>query len=230
MSSRKSPNQSILIAAGVSFVLTLVPFGNLLLLPLQYLNTHIHELAHALAALATGGDVAQITVHADGSGLTYTAGGLGLVIASAGYVGASIVGAWLILAGSHEPVARWSLRGLAGILAIGMILWLRGDVVGVTTGAMWTVGLLLMSAKLSKDHVKFAAQFLGVQQCVNALQALWTLLQVNAFTSIQNDALNAEKSTFIPAVVWALLWGAVSLAAMGWALKQVWSGSTTDRA
>ena len=85
-------DQSILLIAGVlSLAIWLLPLLRPILLPLQYYNTHVHELAHALATVLTGGAVEYVSVFANGGGVTLSAGGFGPLIASAGYVGSAIV-------------------------------------------------------------------------------------------------------------------------------------------
>ena len=75
------PHQSAFaIAALVSVILWFLPFLRWATVPLQYLNTHIHEAAHAITTVATGGMVANIEVHANGNGETYTTGGINFLI------------------------------------------------------------------------------------------------------------------------------------------------------
>ncbi|MGI4790110.1 MAG: M50 family metallopeptidase [Janthinobacterium lividum] len=104
----QSPSRSalgrLLLATGVSVVLSLVPVASALLYPLRLFVTFIHEGSHALAAALTGGFASQIQVMPDASGVTYTSGGFGPVIVMAGYVGASAYGA-LMLALARRPGA-----------------------------------------------------------------------------------------------------------------------------
>ena len=87
----------ILVAGAVTLLLWLVPGAHLILLPLQYLDTHLHEMSHALATVFTGGSVETIQVYGNGSGVTQSLGvHHWVIVASAGYVGASLIGAALI--------------------------------------------------------------------------------------------------------------------------------------
>src|SRR5690348_9171182 len=91
------PHQNTLvIAAVVSLLLWIMPVFGYILLPLQYLNTHLHEFSHALVAIATGGSVDTIKVFSDGSGVTY-ASGVDILVNSAGYIGATIIGGLMIV-------------------------------------------------------------------------------------------------------------------------------------
>ncbi|RYG62691.1 hypothetical protein EON77_21905, partial [bacterium] len=123
--------RNTLVTAGLAVAtLYLIPYGRLALLPAIYLNTHLHELAHAFAALITGGTPVRIIVESSGAGQCLTRGGVPLVISSAGYVGASLLGVAMILVGRSEAGARVVLGGAAGLLTAGMILYVRGDLIG----------------------------------------------------------------------------------------------------
>lgn len=217
------PHQSAFVfACIVSVALWFLPFVRWLTVPLQYLNTLVHEAWHALMALGTGGIVSHIEVHANGNGETYTAGGNSLLISSMGYIGATLVGAAMI-AFAHTPkAARSALVGLGAVLALVVLLWVRRDPFGFLSGAVWVVGLWSMARFLDEEKQVFAAQFLGVQQCLNSIQSLFFLVQISGFGVRQSDAGNMEGFTGIPAIVWALLWCGISFAAMFYALKFSW--------
>jgi hypothetical protein len=213
------PTQLQLLAGAASVLFWAIPGIAWLLLPLEYLNTHIHELGHALAAVATGGDVVFIKVFASGGGVTPVLGGNTIALASAGYVGAAFAGGFLLYFGRSEKGSRTLLVGLAALLGLALLLWVRGDAVGVISGFVWIGLLLAMARGLKGDALIFAAQFLGIQQCLHSVQSLYTLLQINALTSHHNDAKVAEMATGVPSLAWALLWFLVSLAWMVVAIR-----------
>jgi hypothetical protein len=218
-------NRNLLLAAGgLSVVLWAVPVLGLVTLPLIFLNTHLHELCHALAGVLTGGRIGHIVVHSTGGGVTLIAGGIPLIYASAGYVGAAMVGALMIARGSKPSGAKSTLMVLAVLLALGMLLWVRGDLVGILTGGFWVLLLALFSRKLEGPNAVFAAQFLGMQQCLMAVQSLWVLLQVSTVPQVSNDAKNLQEITGLPAVLWAVLWTLIGLMAMGASLRSAWKG------
>lgn len=218
------PHQIALLGAGlVSAGAWAVPLLRTLFLPLLYLNTHLHELCHALAAHLTGGSAMAIYVYANGSGLTPVLGGVLLVVASAGYVGASVVGAGMILGGRTPGGAKTVLRALAVALALSTVLFVRGDTVGLFAGILWVGGLWLMSTYLKDRALLFAAQFLGLQQCLNSLQSLYDLLRISAGGSGHSDAGLMASRSGIPAIVWAVAWCALSLMAIGLAVRRTWA-------
>ena len=214
----KARRNTLFLAGTVVAALYLVPYGRLVLLPTIYLNTHLHELCHAIAALATGGRPGEILVRADGSGQCTTLGGASIVIASAGYLGASLLGAAVVLLARTESGARLALHGMAAALAGSMVLLVRGDAIGLLTGTFW-IGLLWVLAKrLREDALLGVAQFLGLVQGLQSLTSLGDLLQISATAQANSDAQSMAALTGVPAMAWALLWALLSLGITGWAL------------
>ncbi len=224
-------SRKLLVIAGAATVACwALPGLSLVTLPIVYLNTHVHELSHALAAAVSGGDAQRIVVQGSGSGFTPVAGGSLLLVASAGYIGASLIGAALIAWGSTPRNAKNALWGLACLLSLSMLVWVRGDAVGIASGVFWILLLWVLGSKLQKANAVFAAQFLGMQQCLTSVQALFVLLKVNAIPGIENDAKLLADQTPLPPMFWALGWCSLSLAVMALALRRAWSGETKRRA
>ncbi|MBA2664676.1 MAG: M50 family metallopeptidase [Bradymonadaceae bacterium] len=110
----------LLIAIGVVVACMIIPFGALLIYPFRLFGTFVHETAHALAAVLTGGEVVGMSVNWDTSGLTLSRGGSRFFTASAGYLGSMVVGAGLLVAGRRPQWAKPTLivLGAATLLAM----------------------------------------------------------------------------------------------------------------
>ena len=210
---------ALLWASLLTLACWFVPILNWIALPLEYLNAHTHEMCHAIVAVLTGGQVQQITVFADGSGVTPVVGGILPLVASAGYVGASIIGVLIILFSRTPEGARWSIRALAFALTASMIVWVRGTTVGVVSGIGWILLLFVLASLLPKKSVLFAAMFLGVQQCLHSVLALLTLMDISMFTRGHSDASIMQAATGLPATFWAIGWSLFSVLLMGIALR-----------
>lgn len=216
-------DQSLLLAASaIAFFLWLMPQTRVFLLPLVYLNTYIHEMCHALAAYVTGGTPTEIKVLQSGSGITPVIGGWMPVVASAGYVGSAVVGAGIIAIARTERGARTVFAVLALTLSVAMVVLVRGDSVGVIAGIGWIAALFLAARFLKGDWAIIGAQFIGIQQCLNALLSIFTLLQISTATELQSDAKIMEKATLIPAVGWALGWAVLSVFLLFITLRKAW--------
>src|SRR5688572_3849635 len=144
-----------LLASLTSLILWAVPGAGMILLPLELLNTHIHEFCHAFVALATGGDVAYIKVFSSASGVTPVRGGSPILMASAGYVGAAVLGGLVLMFSRSDRSARNVLLCLAGVLTLSMVFWVRGDIAGVASGLLWIFLLFAMGKGLKGDALVF---------------------------------------------------------------------------
>jgi hypothetical protein len=228
-STLKPHQTAILTAAVATIALWMIPGVQWVLLPLNLLNTHIHEACHALVSQSTGGYVHHILVHADGSGVTPVSGGSLFLTAMAGYVGASLVGLGIMIGSRNEGGARLTMRILAGVLALCMLLWLRGDGVGLVSGVFWIGALFAIARYATGPTLLFLAQFVGIAQCANAFQSLYMLLQISAVTTAHSDARLMEGVTGIPALAWAGIWCLFSglLATLG--LRKAWSRPLPSR-
>lgn len=228
MKPLRKDQQLLLIASALSLVLWMTPILRIGVAPLAYLNTHLHELFHALAALATGGRVDNIKVFANFGGVAHVRGGFMPLIASAGYVGTSILGGALIMAGRSAPAARTGLWLLFGFLAFSMVAFVRGDLVGVAFGFLWVGGLWLLASKLDDDMASFAAQFLGIQQCLTSVVAFFALINVSLSWGHSDARLMAEF-TGLPDIFWAGVWLTFSVMVMGFCLAQSWRGQGQEK-
>lgn len=244
----------LLAAVAVSVALWLVswvvPLAAILLYPLQLFATFVHEGAHAVAAVATGSAVQSLAVSPDTAGVVWTAGADGLldrfVIASAGYVGTTVFGAGLLLWLRYGRPARTALVGSALVLALLTVVFglmaplasggltrtgVGGTLFTLGAGAVLAVGLLVVGRAASPRWARFAVAFLAVQSLLNAVFALRDLIGISALTVAHSDARNLADVTGVPALVWALLWSAVSVAIIVAALRTfVVRGGRSDTA
>jgi hypothetical protein len=223
--SRLTKGQKLLIAAAAaSALLWFVPYGQVALYPLALLNTHIHELGHALSAIATGGSVERIEVYASTGGVAPIRGGFLPLIASAGYVGASLYGAGLILFSRTPKGARRALGFTGILLAASLLIFVRADAVGWLAGALWSIICILLARRLKGEGAQFSAQFLGMQQCAASAAAFGPLLGAS-LESAHSDAEIMEQALLLPGPVWAVLWFVMSMALMVWSLRRAWGGA-----
>ncbi len=218
----------LLLSAIAAAAFWAIPTLRIALQPLYYLNTHIHELAHAIAGLLTGGFPNRILVNADGSGITQVRGGHPVVIASAGYVGTAVVGSIMIAFSTTPERAALNLRIMGGSLLLALILLVRGDLAGIISGLAWVVVLFAAPALIKGEKIQFLAQFIGMQLCLTVVQA-FVLLAGSMGYGVTSDATILESGTGVPAIVWVLGWAIISGAALWTSLNQAWQGPPTPR-
>ena len=224
--------RSLLIAALLTIALWFIPYAGVVTYPFRLFVTFIHEGGHALAALLTGNAVRSLTVAPNASGLTetyMTNAGLTVqaIISSAGYVGAMLFGALLLVLVRRTVAARLVLAGTA--LFIGLLTLVFGFIVPLThfaispftvvTGMLLTAGLLVGARYLSPKAANFLVGFLAVQCVLNALFDLKDVLFLSVASDAQTDALNMARATGVPAFLWSLIWIGLAFIILSAALR-----------
>lgn len=230
----------LLIATVITIALWFIPFADFLVYPIRLFVTFIHEGSHALASLLTGSSVQSLTISSDGSGMVYSmpSGWLsGLLISSAGYLGATAYGTLLLVLIRRAYSARIVLAASAGFVGLmtlffGLLapVWnvfsarvSFGSVAfTVASGALLTAGLLAIAKYSSAKVAQFVLSFLAVQCILNALTDLKTLFLINApvvGSDMQTDAANMAAATGLPAIAWVVIWIAISVAMISVGLR-----------
>lgn len=226
---------TLLTAAAISVVLWFIPFAAFLTYPFRIFVTFIHEGGHALAALLTGNSVASLSVAMNASGETYTAnGGLfsQVFISSAGYLGAMAFGALLLILIRKAVAARLVLLG-SGIyvflltMIYGLVkplFWIdawAGIPFTLLAGVLISAGLVLIARFASARVATFFVSFLAVQCILNALFDLKTVFFLSPpfGASVPTDALNMANATGVPAIMWTVIWIALALAILWFAMR-----------
>ena len=199
------------IAAAVCLAVSLTPWGPLALYPFTLFTTWVHECSHALAAVLCGGTVASVTIQPDTSGLTRSlmpASRLAQgVVASAGYLGASLVGCLLVSASRVERHAKPILWGIAVFMLVTLVLWIRNPF-GAFVVVAWAIALFALAGKRATRGVAgFAISVLAIQVALNAVFNIRVLFLVNG----PSDAQTMARLFALPAWFWASLWMGISV-------------------
>jgi hypothetical protein len=212
----------------VSVLLSHMPALSWLFAPVNLFTTAVHEMGHALVCLSTGGTVSGLTIVSDGSGhggLTFCQGGLPFFYAQAGYLGAALFGCVLIYLSQFPKVSKALLgclgvaMGLATIFFVPGALWVPGHflqgVGSLACAGLMSGALLWSSVKLNQDFANLLVLFLAVQTALNSLTLIGDLISISlGWLSYGgfSDATNMQNMTGIPAGIWSILWGLISLA------------------
>ena len=226
---------TLLIAATISVVLSFIPYAEFLNYPFRIFVTFVHEGGHALAALLTGNSVASLSVATNASGETYTTQG-GLIsqvaISSAGYLGSMAFGALLLIMIRKAVAARIVLL-CCGVLIFGLTMiyglikpmfWMQawsGIPFTLLAGILISVGLVLIARFASARVATFFVSFLAVQSVLNALFDLKTVFFLSSpfGPTVPTDAVNMATATGIPAIFWTVIWIALALGILWFAMR-----------
>lgn len=215
--------QRALVIAIIAFVIVLVlwnvPQLDFILYPVRLFVTFVHESGHALAAVLTGGHVGGLAVNANGSGVTFTAGGSRLLILPAGYLGAALFGAVLFYAVNTVPFPRTISLVLAILVAAVTLLytsflstaWLLGLGTALALAGLWrfadrSVNLLVLDLLAMLTGLNAVLDLVGVITHSSA-----------AMGEILNDAaaFSREFTPIIPGIVWAIIWAILAVLMLG---------------
>jgi hypothetical protein len=212
---------TLLLASLAAIFLWYWPVGRIALSPITFINTYIHEYCHALVALLTGGQVKDIMIFQNAGGVTQVLGGNQALVASAGYMGSAIVGAFFMWLAQKEKLVRGLLVFGAMVLAVGMIWLVRGEAFPVTIGIVSVVVLLAAAKFLPIAGAVFVGQFLAIQQCAASFQAFYWLFSADPSQGV-SDAQAMGNLTHMPAVFWASVWSAFSALLVFFAVRAAW--------
>lgn len=243
----------LVIATIITVAVWFIPYAEYLVYPIRLFVTFIHESSHAIVALITGGSVQSLTIASDGSGVVYSAPSSlfgALFTSSAGYLGTTIFGVLLLYLMRKNVASQKVLFSLgAGIGLITLIFGIIFPVFNflslnvpfssvaftVVVGILLAVGLMALAFYASEKVANFAIAFLAVQCLLNALSDLKTLFFINApligHDNISSDAGNMASATGIPAIIWTVIWIAISVAVVGLGIRMYMaarSASPTD--
>src|SRR6185369_15684347 len=150
--------RGMLIAAALAIALIFVPFASIVTYPCNLFVTLVHESSHAVAAIATGGSVESITVRPDTSGLTRTRGGSRLITLCAGYTGATLFGAVLLILLQMERMRAAAAFG--AIFLLITTLRFGADVLTYATGVVAAAVFLLFLAYHRRRLAYYGISFL----------------------------------------------------------------------
>jgi hypothetical protein len=216
-------NNWLWLAAAFCLAISLTPWGPIVLYPFTLFTTWIHECSHAVMVVLMGGSVSSITIQPDTSGLTRSlmpgarvAQGL---VASAGYLGASLVGCLLMTATRIEKRARPILWSIGAFMLLTLVLWMRNPF-GAVVVLAWGVTLLVLARHASGGISRFVLSVLAIQVALNAVYDIRILFLVNG----PSDAQTMARLFLVPAWIWAGLWMGASVAMLAWTLRVTRTG------
>ncbi|CAM4338287.1 branched-subunit amino acid transport protein AzlD [Paenibacillus endophyticus] len=193
----------------VAFLTRFIPFSDFF----RNVNTLVHELAHAIAALLLKGSVMHIHLYADQSGVTntsYTDNWMSIPIALAGYIGASLFTLLLFYlhARGHDRIGLACIALAAGT---ALALFIRNGY-----GMAWSGGFAALTAFvlfaapdwLRKGYYLLIAFICLVESIVSPFIVLYLAVTDPAMAG---DAASLSQAAYLPASVWAFLFCGFSL-------------------
>ena len=186
------------------------------LAPLRLLVVLVHETGHALATLLFGGRVERVLLGADESGQCLSSLPVGwlprIAVYSAGYVGSALSGALQLILAFRFRLHRAVLYAMgAWVTAMGLLYAGNGFTLGycLAMGAVLLVLARLFPPGAVRAVVMVIAVFTGLYALFDLRDDLW-----RPGSGGPSDAVLLASQTHVPALIWSLLWSAISVAVL----------------
>ncbi|KAG9307775.1 hypothetical protein G9A89_023340 [Geosiphon pyriformis] len=194
-------------AVGILIVWNL-PVVKTILYPFKLLVVGLHELSHAMAGVCTGAKIEAIKIDPDEGGVTLMRGGLQCWTLPAGYLGSSLIGAFLVFCGFNILASQIASIFL-GVCLLLTIWWAKNWLTRFIT--IFFIGVLVGLWFIEKGAgLKYFVLFVGVMSC---LYSVWDILDDLVFRKVnESDASKFAKLCHCcPAQVWGLIWLMISI-------------------
>jgi len=175
-----------------------------LIFPLKLFVVFLHEVSHALAAVATGGRVEAILLSPRLGGACACPGGEPFLTLSAGYLGSVLWGVLLLESARLRTVPPGRLVQGVGVATLILSVWLVRGSFGLLFGITFGLALLLAPRGFSPQTNRGILQLLGL---VSVLYALFDMKSdIFDRPHLPSDAYQLAGLTGIPLGVWGGLW------------------------
>ena len=191
-----------------------------MLYPFRLFTTWVHECGHAIMTLIVGGRVNSIVIERNAAGVTSSLIPEGRVtqglVASAGYLGASVVGCALLVAARRKQDAHGILWTIGAFMLVTLVIWIRNPF-GFAVVLVWSVALIALSRQGSGPVSSFVLSLLAVQVALDSVYDIRVLFLVHGGHS---DADTMAKLFVLPSWAWASLWMLMSIGLLTWTFRR----------
>lgn len=199
----------ILVVLLTSILTRFLPFSSFF----RNVDTLVHELSHALVTLVLSGNVRVIHLYSNQSGVTlssYAENWMAIPISLAGYIGSALF-ALLLFVLYAQRKERAGLIVVMVLAAIAAALFVRNGY-----GVLWCIGFAVLSALvafMAPSWLRNGYYMLVAFIClVESVISPFVILGISFYNpGSAGDAANLSRATHVPAIVWCLVFGAVSL-------------------
>jgi hypothetical protein len=165
-----------------------------------------------------GGSVGSIAIEPDTSGLTQSLVPVGRIarglVASSGYLGASVVGCLLMAATRVEKRARAIVGAVGALMLFTLVIWIR-NLFGWLVVAAWGAALVTLARKASGHGPRFLLSLLAIQVALDSIYDIRVLFHVDGGHS---DAETMARLFLLPPWLWASAWMLMSVGMLAWTL------------
>jgi hypothetical protein len=220
MSDRANSKLRFVFGFMLFFAALWLLWDTVLVYPLKIFVVLLHEMSHAVAAVATGGSIQRITLDPLQGGACYCPGGNALLTLSAGYLGSLLWGGLMISAARSKRIKTSLVNMLIGGLVIGLTALYVRNGFGIAFGVAFGLGMIAIARKLSATVNRSLLLTLGLTS------ALYAILDIKSDVidrpELRSDAHMLAELTGVPTVAWGVIWIAAALAFSFWLLRRAY--------
>ncbi|MEO1637992.1 MAG: M50 family metallopeptidase [Pseudomonadota bacterium] len=176
--------------------------------PLKILVVFLHEAAHAIMVILTGGEVVSLTVHSNQGGSVWARGGSRFWTLTAGYLGSLLIGVVLLIAATRTKADRY-VMGFCGVLMLLIAaLYIRsGFALSFTIAVL--VGMLVMARYFGHAVNDLALRIIGLSSIIYVPYDIFS--DTIARSHLRSDARMLAEEFGGTTVMWGGLWLVISL-------------------
>jgi hypothetical protein len=220
MAKRPSSKLRFLVGFAVFFIGLWLLWETPVVYPLKIFVVLLHEVSHAMVAVATGGSIDRITLDPFQGGACHCPGGNAFLTLSAGYLGSLVWGGLMLSAARKSRIKSEWVNGLIGALVVGLTLLYVRNGFGFAFGILFGLAMIAVSRKLGDGVNRPLLLTLGLTS------ALYAILDIKSDVldrpEVRSDAYMLAELTGVPTVVWGVLWIAAALAFSFWLLRRAY--------
>lgn len=220
MTTRTKSKLRFVLGFALFFALLWLLWNTVLVYPLKIFVVLLHEMSHAVAAVATGGSIQRIVLDPMQGGACYCPGGNAFLTLSAGYLGSLLWGGLMISAARSKRVKTSLVNGLIGGLVVALtILYVRNGF-GIAFGIAFGLAMIAASRRLSAGLNRSLLLALGLTS------ALYAILDIKSDVldrpDLESDARMLAELTGIPTEAWGLAWIGIALVVTFLLFRRAW--------
>ena len=172
--------------------------------PLKIFVVLLHEVSHALVAVATGGTIERILLDPAQGGQCFCPGGSAFLTLSAGYLGSLLWGAALVLLASRLDRRSSWVTGTIGVFIVAFTMLYVRNPFGLLFGIGFGAALVASARYLSSAANVRILWVLGLTSCLYAILDIKS--DILDRPELRSDARMLAEMTGVPTVVWGGLW------------------------
>jgi hypothetical protein len=144
------------------------------------------------------------------------------LVAAAGPLGPALAGALLIFVSLRPKWSRLGLTGVALVMLLSALIWIR-TLFGVSLIGLMALVLLLIRFKGADRWHSLTLQFIGVQACISVFLNIGYLFTEKVQVSgrlVYSDTGQIAAALFLPYWFWAILLTSLTLWLPTWSLAR----------